>query len=48
MFKTVQSSILKEQIYLATGLCSLVVKIYEWNAFPPMPVVAPTGAWVLS
>ena len=35
MFKTVQSSILKEQIYLATGLCGLAVKIYEWERVFP-------------
>jgi hypothetical protein len=35
MFQKVQRSILAEQIYLATGLCGLVVKIYEWERVFP-------------
>lgn len=35
MFQKVQRSILAEQIYLATGLCGLAVKIYEWERVFP-------------
>jgi hypothetical protein len=30
MFQKVQRSILAEQIYFATGICGLAVKVYEW------------------
>lgn len=35
MFQKVQRSILAEQIYLATALCGLAVKIYEWERVFP-------------
>lgn len=35
MFQKVQKSILAEQIYLATGLCGLAIKIYEWERVFP-------------